>query len=148
MNNTVRLFDENAYTKEFECTVLACIRKGELYGVITDRTAIFPGGGGQACDLGTLGNTRVLSFYSDDAVLVSQAWEYLSICSISFFRCSSSITTSVTTTRPSQGEKMRSESWIFTRRGSLKNATIKNQKTSNSNALAQSSVTLACWSIR
>lgn len=35
--------------------------------------------------LAQLGNTRVLAFYSDDAVLVSQAWEYLSICSISFF---------------------------------------------------------------
>ena len=35
--------------------------------------------------LAQVGNTRVLSFYSKDAVLVSQAWEYLSICSISFF---------------------------------------------------------------
>ena len=35
--------------------------------------------------LAQVGNTRILSFYSDDAVLVSQAWEYLSICSISFF---------------------------------------------------------------
>ena len=35
--------------------------------------------------LAQLGNTRVLAFYSDDAVLVSQAWEYLSVCSISFF---------------------------------------------------------------
>ena len=35
--------------------------------------------------LAQVGNTRILSFYSQDAVLVSQAWEYLSICSISFF---------------------------------------------------------------
>jgi Na+-driven multidrug efflux pump len=35
--------------------------------------------------LAQLGNTRVLRFYSDDAVLVAQAWEYLSVCSISFF---------------------------------------------------------------
>lgn len=35
--------------------------------------------------LAQAGNIRILSFYSKDAVLVSQAWEYLSICSISFF---------------------------------------------------------------
>ena len=35
--------------------------------------------------LAQAGNTRILSFYSKDAVLVSQAWEYLSICSFSFF---------------------------------------------------------------
>ena len=35
--------------------------------------------------LAQVGNTRLLSFYSQDTVLVSQAWEYLSICSISFF---------------------------------------------------------------
>ena len=31
------------------------------------------------------GNTRLLSFYSKDTVLVEQAWEYLSVCSIAFF---------------------------------------------------------------
>lgn len=35
--------------------------------------------------LAQAGNIRILSFYSKDAVLVAQAWEYLSICSISFF---------------------------------------------------------------
>ena len=35
--------------------------------------------------LAQAGNTRLLAFYSKDAVLVEQAWEYLSICSISFF---------------------------------------------------------------
>lgn len=32
-----------------------------------------------------IGNTRILSFYSKDTVLVEQAWEYLSIGSIAFF---------------------------------------------------------------
>ncbi|MBE6971222.1 MAG: MATE family efflux transporter [Ruminococcaceae bacterium] len=32
-----------------------------------------------------LGNTRLLSFYSKDAVLVAQAWEYLAVGSIAFF---------------------------------------------------------------
>lgn len=32
-----------------------------------------------------VGNTRLLSFYSKDAVLVEQAWEYLSVGSIAFF---------------------------------------------------------------
>ena len=35
--------------------------------------------------LAQLGSTRILSFYSNDPVLVAQAWEYLSISSLSFF---------------------------------------------------------------
>jgi len=60
MDRTLRLFDENAYTKEFECLVLACIRKGELYGVITDKTGFFPGGGGQLWDDGVLDGQKVM----------------------------------------------------------------------------------------
>ena len=51
----------------------------------------------------------------------------IEICSISSCRYSSSRTTSVTTTRPSHGAKTRSPSWMRTRRGSRKNATMKNQ---------------------
>ena len=65
----------------------------------------------------------------------------IEICNISSFRYSVSFTTSVTTTRPSQGEKTRSASCIRTRRGSRKNATIKNQNNNKSTALTHSSET-------
>lgn len=52
----------------------------------------------------------------------------IEIWSISCLRYSFSMTTSVTTTRPSHGAKTRSASWMRTRRGSRKKATMKNQK--------------------
>ena len=54
----------------------------------------------------------------------------IEICNISSCKYSVSFTTSVTTTRPSHGAKTRSASWIRTRRGSRKKATMKNQKSS------------------
>ena len=63
----------------------------------------------------------------------------IEICNMFSFRYSSSCTISVTTTRPSQGEKTSSGSCIFTRRGSRKNATMKNQKATSSSVLVTSS---------
>jgi len=67
----------------------------------------------------------------------------IEICIISRSRYSLSCTGSVTTTRPSQGEKTRSASCIFTRRGSRKNATMKNQKSSISTTSTHTSVPLS-----
>lgn len=44
------LFLQDAYLKEFSATVIEQIDGG----VVLDRTAFYPGGGGQPCDLGTL----------------------------------------------------------------------------------------------
>ena len=70
----------------------------------------------------------------------------IEICSISRPRYSVSCTFSVTTTRPSHGAKTRSASWIRTRRGSRKNATMKNQKSSRNTVPLHSSTTLASLS--
>ena len=69
----------------------------------------------------------------------------IEICNISSLRYSSSETTSVTTTRPSQGAKTRSASWMRTRRGSRKKATMKNQNSSSTRVLDHSSETFASW---
>jgi len=69
----------------------------------------------------------------------------IEICNISSLRYSSSETTSVTTTRPSQGAKTRSASWMRTRRGSRKKATMKNQNSSSTRVLNHSSETFASW---
>ena len=47
---TELLYVTNAYVKEFEATVTEQVEGG----VVIDRTAFYPGGGGQPCDVGTL----------------------------------------------------------------------------------------------
>ncbi|MFQ5435094.1 MAG: alanine--tRNA ligase-related protein, partial [Anaerolineae bacterium] len=47
---TELLYLTDAYLKEFEAVVTAVTEQG----VVLDRTAFYPGGGGQPCDFGTL----------------------------------------------------------------------------------------------
>jgi misacylated tRNA(Ala) deacylase len=47
---TELLYQADSYLREFEATVVAV----EDAGVVLDRTAFYPGGGGQPCDRGTL----------------------------------------------------------------------------------------------
>ena len=49
---TELLYQEDSYIKEFEATVTAIDE--EQNGVLLDRTAFYPGGGGQLCDRGKL----------------------------------------------------------------------------------------------
>jgi len=57
--NTVKLYYENAYLREFSAAVLSCEPAGDGYAVALDRTAFFPEGGGQTADTGVLGPARV-----------------------------------------------------------------------------------------
>ena len=64
---TEKLYDKDAYLRRFTATVLSCepladAKKrtdGAAYGVILNRTAFFPEGGGQTADTGNLGNAVV-----------------------------------------------------------------------------------------
>lgn len=56
---TVKLYYDNAYTREFSASVLSCEPEGDGCLVVLDRTAFFPEGGGQAADTGLLGEVRV-----------------------------------------------------------------------------------------
>lgn len=58
---TRKLYYEDCHLAEFTAQVLACKAGDGGYWVILDRTAFYPGGGGQACDTGSLGEARVLS---------------------------------------------------------------------------------------
>jgi len=49
---TQPLYHEDSYIQEFDAAVTAV--DAENHGVILDRTAFFPGGGGQPADRGTL----------------------------------------------------------------------------------------------
>ena len=58
-NETEKLFYKDQYIKEFEGTVLEVTEKEDKFHVFLDKTAFFPGGGGQASDLGTLDGKEV-----------------------------------------------------------------------------------------
>lgn len=57
---TERLYYVDQYQAEVEGTVLSCQAEKGGWRVILDRTIFYPTGGGQPCDLGTLGASRVL----------------------------------------------------------------------------------------
>ena len=57
---TRKLYYEDTYLKEFTAKVVACEAAKGGFSVELDATAFYPEGGGQPCDLGTLGQAKVL----------------------------------------------------------------------------------------
>ena len=55
-----KLYYENCMLQSFSATVTGCTPAENGYFVTLDATAFYPEGGGQACDLGTLGDACVL----------------------------------------------------------------------------------------
>ena len=58
--NTKKLYYEDCHLQKFTANVLSCEKTEKGYEVVLDATAFYPEGGGQACDIGTLGPVRVL----------------------------------------------------------------------------------------
>ena len=57
---TRKLYYEDCHLQEFTAAVISCEPADKGFAVVLDATAFYPEGGGQACDLGTLGDARVL----------------------------------------------------------------------------------------
>ena len=57
---TRKLYYEDCHLRQFDAKVIRCEKAEGGYRVILDATAFYPEGGGQACDLGTLGEATVL----------------------------------------------------------------------------------------
>ena len=55
-----KLFYEDSHIRRFSATVTGCTPTEKGYYVTLDATAFYPEGGGQACDLGVLGEAKVL----------------------------------------------------------------------------------------
>ena len=56
------LYDSTPLTTDFTAKITSCTPAGkEKYSVTLTETAFFPGGGGQECDTGYIGGTRVIS---------------------------------------------------------------------------------------
>ncbi len=51
---TQKLYNEDAYIKEFDAEVVSCLQNKDRYLVTLDKSAFFPEGGGQSGDRGTL----------------------------------------------------------------------------------------------
>ena len=57
---TIKLYYEDSHLQTFTAIVLSCTETEKGFLVTLDATAFYPEGGGQACDLGRLGNAHVL----------------------------------------------------------------------------------------
>lgn len=70
MTETKRIYYEDVNRREFTALVKEC-RKGErFYEILLDQSAFYPEGGGQPCDLGTLGQTAVKDVQEKDGELI------------------------------------------------------------------------------
>lgn len=67
---TEQLYYVNPYQKACTATVLSCQEGSGGYLVTLDRTVFYPTGGGQPCDLGTIGMSRVLDVSEKDGEIV------------------------------------------------------------------------------
>ena len=67
---TVKLYYEDAFLREFTAVVVSCEADKKNYAVVLDHTAFYPEGGGQPADMGTLGNARVLDVHEKGGVIV------------------------------------------------------------------------------
>ncbi|MBR6595751.1 MAG: alanyl-tRNA editing protein [Oscillospiraceae bacterium] len=57
---TRKLYYEDCLLREFSAEVRSCEQREKGFEIILSATAFYPEGGGQACDLGVLGDARVL----------------------------------------------------------------------------------------
>ncbi|MBR5230565.1 MAG: hypothetical protein IKW01_06855 [Firmicutes bacterium] len=63
---TRRLFREDVYMKEASAVITSVSAEGSKTTVVLDQTIFFPEGGGQSCDLGTLGGYAVKDVYETE----------------------------------------------------------------------------------
>lgn len=67
---TRKLYYEDCHLWRFSATVTQCRPADKGWEVLLDATAFYPEGGGQACDLGTLGGVSVLDVQERDGQIV------------------------------------------------------------------------------
>ena len=68
---TEKLYYENTRLSVFTATVIECRDAGaDAWDIVLDRTAFYPEGGGQPCDLGTLEHCDILDVQEQDGVVL------------------------------------------------------------------------------
>lgn len=66
---TQKLYYENQYIKEFTAEILNIIEMDKEFHIQLDKTAFFPGGGGQSCDIGKIEDSIVSYVYEKDGII-------------------------------------------------------------------------------
>lgn len=61
-----KIYYENQYIKDFTAEVVSVEEKDGKFHVVLDKTAFFPGGGGQPCDTGELEGLKVIDVYEEN----------------------------------------------------------------------------------
>lgn len=64
-----KIYYENVYIKKFIAEIIGINEEDGRFHIELDKTAFFPGGGGQSCDLGLIENHKVLEVYEKDGVI-------------------------------------------------------------------------------
>ncbi len=64
-----KLFYEDQYIRKFTAEATDIKEKDGAYHVVLDKTAFFPGGGGQFCDLGTIEDNEVMEVYEKEGAI-------------------------------------------------------------------------------
>lgn len=64
-----KLYYDNRYLKEFTAEIIDIKEIDNKFHVILDKTAFFPGGGGQSCDIGTLEDQKVIDVYEKEEIV-------------------------------------------------------------------------------
>ena len=64
-----KLYYIDQYIKEFTAEIEGIIEKDNKFHIVLDKTAFFPGGGGQPCDLGTIDENEVLEVYEEEGTV-------------------------------------------------------------------------------
>jgi len=62
-----KLYYKDQYIKDFTAEIEEIIPKDGKYHIVLDKTAFFPGGGGQQCDLGTIDVHEVIDVYEENS---------------------------------------------------------------------------------
>lgn len=62
-----KLYYKDQYINEFTAEIEEIIEKDDKFHLVLDKTAFFPGGGGQFCDLGTIDVHKVIDVYECDS---------------------------------------------------------------------------------
>ncbi|MBQ2933630.1 MAG: alanyl-tRNA editing protein [Clostridia bacterium] len=76
---TEKLYEKDAYIKEFTATVIDCVSADNAFKIILDKTAFFPEGGGQASDVGVLDETEIFDVQIEDKTIYHYAKEPIKV---------------------------------------------------------------------